>query len=138
MTPGPSQGGPSEPSPELPPEQPIASAESNGRTFASRFDEIVVMAAPDSVLGADAADPRVVGVCDEQRARAVEREPGGAIQRGLGGFTAVARELGFARTGDGFDDAAVEINHADAVVHFVRDVQLAVRTDRQRARVVEG
>ena len=72
------------------------------------------------------ADAVVVAVRDVQmRPRLIQRQPGGEVQRGIGGHPALTAEAGQAGARDGAD-GATGIHLADAMVIAVRDVEVAL------------
>ena len=89
-----------------------------------------------AVSGRQHANHAVVLVGDEEIAVGVGRDSNGIVEDGLGGEPAIAG-IGIAvAAGDG-PDLAAQINHANAVVIRVGDVEVAGRIHRNRAGVIQ-
>ena len=90
----------------------------------------------DSCGGGDFADAVVAGVGEVEVAVGIERQGRGEVELGGGGERVVTGEAGCG-TGDGGNDAGVEVEFADSVVVAVGDVEIVYSVESEALRRVE-
>src|SRR5262249_20551681 len=92
----------------------------------------------DAGLAVNLADHGVEAIDDVEVSVLVHGAGVGLVDGGVGRLVAVAGVAFLARAGDGGDDAGLEIDLANAVVHRLGDVEMAAVIDIAMERLAEG